>query len=628
MAKTSYRPLSTEEISALKQQQCNCDDWAKLQVSSTFSVENIRNVQFSGEVRLGSFKRIFDIDGIPKSSGIYNAHLHNCDVADDVRISNVHGQVANYSIEKGAFIENIGGLATVDKSSFGNATKVAVLDETGSREIPIYEGLSSQLAYLLVFWRHEKEAIEKLFRLIDEYSERKVSNKGKVGEEAFIVNSGKIQNVVIGKKAIVDGASLLSNGTISAESIVGAGVIAHDFIFAKGSTVSNAAQVERCFVGEGTILSKQFSAIDSLFFANCQGFHGEAVSVFAAPYTVTHHKSTLLIGGLFSFFNAGSNSNQSNHMYKLGPIHYGITERGCKMASGSYIPFPSKIAAFSLISGVHKNKLDTSDFPFSYVVSTPTEGSLLIPAVNLRSVGTFRDAKKWAQRDTRKNPKIDSISFELFNPYIAQKILRAKQTLENCSFENDFFEDKIKGVKIRKSAVSRALELYQMALDVYFGEVLLKRLNDSKSIENNAKISATDWIDIGGLLLPKREIEKLFEKIKSQAISLSEIGVSFSSFEKQYPDWEWSYVSKFVEGKTFDILDKYIQASEKLLSLIKDDAAKEYATNMQACYGIDHSEDVRFVEFNQIRASVEENQFIQSLSIEIQAKIELATRYK
>ena len=58
---------------------------------------------------------------------------------------------------------------------------------------------------------------------------------------------------------------------------------------------------------------------------------------FAGPYKVTHHKSTLLIAGMFSFMNAGSGSNQSNHMYKLGPIHQGTLERGAKTTSDSYI---------------------------------------------------------------------------------------------------------------------------------------------------------------------------------------------------------------------------------------------------------------------------------------------------
>ena len=94
------------------------------------------------------------------------------------------------------------------------------------------------------------------------------------------------------------------------------------------------------FVGQGVQLGKQFSSENSLFFANCEGFHGEACSIFAGPYTVTHHKSTLLIAGIYSFYNAGSGTNQSNHMYKLGPVHQGVLQRGSKNGSFSYMRWP------------------------------------------------------------------------------------------------------------------------------------------------------------------------------------------------------------------------------------------------------------------------------------------------
>lgn len=84
------------------------------------------------------------------------------------------------------------------------------------------------------------------------------------------------------------------------------------------------------------------------------------------------HKSSLLIAGMFSFLNAGSGSNQSNHLYKLGPIHQGIVERGSKTTSDSYILWPAKIGAFSLIMGRHVNHPDTSDLPFSYLIEKIT----------------------------------------------------------------------------------------------------------------------------------------------------------------------------------------------------------------------------------------------------------------
>ena len=69
-------------------------------------------------------------------------------------------------------------------------------------------------------------------------------------------------------------------------------------------------------------MDKHYSAEHSVFFANSQGFNGEACSIFAGPYTVTHHKSTLLIAGMFSFMNAGSGSNQSNHMYNTSKSYW------------------------------------------------------------------------------------------------------------------------------------------------------------------------------------------------------------------------------------------------------------------------------------------------------------------
>ena len=106
-------------------------------------------------------------------------------------------------------------------------------------------------------------------------------------------------------------------------------------------------------MGQACHLGHTYSASDSLFFSNCQEENGEACAIFAGPFTVTHHKSTLLIAGMFSFMNAGSGSNQSNHMYKLGPIHQGALERGAKTTSDSYILWPARIGAFSLVMGRH-----------------------------------------------------------------------------------------------------------------------------------------------------------------------------------------------------------------------------------------------------------------------------------
>lgn len=103
------------------------------------------------------------------------------------------------------------------------------------------------------------------------------------------------------------------NGTVNsnrfAPTKLGSGVKCTDFIVASGVEIGDSTLVDKCFVGQGCIFDKHYSAGESLFFSNCRGMHGEACAIFAGPYTVTHHKSTLLIAGMFSFLNAGSGSN-------------------------------------------------------------------------------------------------------------------------------------------------------------------------------------------------------------------------------------------------------------------------------------------------------------------------------
>jgi NDP-sugar pyrophosphorylase family protein len=261
----------------------------------------------------------------------------------------------------------------------------------------IYDGLSAQTAYVMALYRHRPELISSLRDMIGSYVAGVSSSTGTIGADVTIVDSGYIKNVKVGDSCKIEGASRLKNGSInsnaSAPVHVGVGVIGDDFIISSGSSVEDGVTFSRCFIGQACRLGHNYSATDSLFFANCQGENGEACSIFAGPFTVTHHKSTLLIAGMFSFMNAGSGSNQSNHMYKLGPIHQGIMERGAKTASDSYILWPAKVGAFSLVMGRHVSHQDTSDLPFSYLIEQQNV-SYIMPGANLKSVGTIRDARK------------------------------------------------------------------------------------------------------------------------------------------------------------------------------------------------------------------------------------------
>jgi len=292
---TNYRALIDKEIATLTVFGCSAENWKEVQVTEDFSPTFISNVHFSGSVFLGSYQKVFELSGgLKKHSGIYNCILHNCIIENDVFIDQIHNYIANYRIKEGTYIENVNLLMVEGQSAFGNGVKVPVMNEGGGREIPIFDYLSAPLAYILTLYRHRPTVIQNLQKMIDNYAKTLQSETGTIGRNVRIVNCGSIKNVRIGDFATLEGASLLENGSINSNElapvVIGSGVKCNDFIISSGVTITDSTLVSRCFVGQGCIMGKHYSALDSLFFSNCQGMHGEATAIFAGPYTVSHHK--------------------------------------------------------------------------------------------------------------------------------------------------------------------------------------------------------------------------------------------------------------------------------------------------------------------------------------------------
>ncbi len=430
----TYRPLTEQEITILTQQSCSVDggDWNQIQVSSGFQAEFVQDVQFGGQVELGALGQT---DSAGRAAALRHARIVNCRLGDQVRVENVGVAIDGYDIGDGAVIENVGTLQTRPDARFGNGVEVEVLNEGGGREVMLFDQLSSQFAHMLCLYRYEPALIECLQRMAAESARKTWTERGRIGAGATIQSVVEIIDVHIGPGAEVVGAQSLVNGTIlsqrGAATRIGVGVQAHDFIIAEGARVDGAAMLAKSFVGQGTRVGRQFSAEGTLLFANCEAFHGEACSVFAGPYTVTHHKSSLLIAGMFSFYNAGSGTNQSNHMYKLGPLHEGRLERGSKTGSFSYMMWPCRVGPFSVVLGKHTRAFDTGDFPFSHIEAMPDGRCSLIPGFNLTTVGTVRDGAKWPQRDRRTGSKRDRLVFDVLSPYTVGRMLSGIAILQD-----------------------------------------------------------------------------------------------------------------------------------------------------------------------------------------------------
>ena len=648
---TNYRNLTEKEIATLTVYGCSAESWSEVQVAQTFSPAFISNVHFSGKVSLGIYQKVFELPGgVKKHSGIYNCLLHNCIIGDDVYIDRILNYIANYNIGNGSYIENVNLLVVDGLSSFGNGVKVPVMNEGGGREIPIFDYLSAPLAYILTLYRHRPQMIENIQKLIDSYALAIQSNTGTIGENVRIVNCGSIRNVRIGNFAVIEGASLLENGSINSNEqapiLVGSGVKCNDFIISSGVSITDSTLVSRCFVGQGCIMGKHYSALDSLFFSNCQGMHGEATAIFAGPYTVSHHKSSLLIAGMFSFLNAGSGSNQSNHMYKLGPIHQGIAERGAKTTSDSYLLWPAKIGAFTLVMGRHTKHSDTSDLPFSYLIENATD-SYLVPGVNLRSVGTIRDAQKWPKRDNRKDKrKLDPINFNLLSPYTIQKMIKGVEvlkTIQQISGETtDIYS--YQNCNIKNSSLLKGIDLYNIAIYKFLGNSLINRLKETEfqtieqvqlQLKPDTNKGLGEWTDLSGLIAPKSEIEKLLLKIENEPTTLDDIQGSFEEMHQEYYKYEWTWACKKLEqywGKSIeevtyedlvDMVELWKSSVVKLDHLIYNDAKKEFDLNSKTGFGVDGNEEQKHKDFESVRGSFESNPFVLEVINHIKIKTEL-----
>ena len=647
-----YRALTEVEIIRLESQNCKADNWKNVQVAIDFKTDFIHHVRFSGNVCLGVFSEEFLLaGGITKHSGLSYVTLHNVTVGDNCCIEYIKNYIANYIIGEHTLIANVDMLLVDGKTAFGNGTEVSVLNETGGREVMIYDRLSAHQAYIMALYRHRPALIGQMKKIVSAYADSVTSETGTIGNDVVIMNSGSIKNVRIGDCCRIEGAGRLNNGSINSNALdpvhIGYGVVCDDFIISSGSHVDDGTMITRCFVGQACKMGHNYSASDSLFFSNCQEENGEACAIFAGPFTVTHHKSTLLIAGMFSFMNAGSGSNQSNHMYKLGPIHQGVVERGAKTTSDSYILWPARIGAFSLVMGRHVNHPDTSDLPFSYLIEDKST-TYLAPGVNLCSVGTIRDAQKWPKRDLRKDTdRLDQINYNLLSPYTIQKMMKGRtilKELERVSGETSE-QYSYQSAKIKRTALRKGIALYETAIHKFLGNSVIKRLENIRfgsdeeireRLRPDVPIGEGEWIDASGLIAPKSEVERLMRDIETGELrEVEQIHRRFVEMHANYYvyEWTWAYRKMLdfygLHAETItakDIVSIVRCWKEAVIGLDKriyEDAKKEFSLSSMTGFGADGSKKEQKSDFEQVRGVFERNPFVMEVLRHIEVKTEL-----
>ena len=590
------RQLTDEEIRVLEDRNCWAEDWTNVHVSDDFKPNYMHRVMLYGEISIGDFDKNIEVSrGFLKHSGINNATLRNVNIGDNCLIENIGGFINNYTIGDDCYISNVSAMETTDGATYGEGNLISVLNEVGDGNVILFSDLNSQFAAFMAKHFGDKPLKDAIRRLINEEIARKRHDQAYIGNHVKIVNTKEITNTVVYDDCEINGAARLSDCTIlssPASSVyIGTGVICENSIISEGSSIINSVKIQDCFVGEACQISNGFTASSSVFFANSYMSNGEACAAFCGPFTASHHKSSLLIGGQFSFYNAGSATNFSNHAYKMGPMHYGILERGTKTASGAYVLMPAYIGTFSVCFGKLMYHPDTRNLPFSYLIAYG-DTMYLSPGRNITTVGLYRDIRKWPKRDVRPVGSQKSIvNFDWLSPFSVGEILEGKRILEkllDASGEN-VTTYTYHNYVINASSLNKGIKYYDIALRIYMGAVLKRVIKKCGTVEPpTTTIGLGKWNDLSGLLLPESEDMRLINDIKSGEIeTIQEVTDRFKEINCNYREyqWAWTYqmildyyhLSEITDADIERIREDYVRARRAWIAEIRKDAEKEYA---------------------------------------------------
>lgn len=591
-----YRELTEEEIRILEERSCWAEEWANIHVAEGFKPNYMHRVMLYGEVYIGAFDDTIEVSrDFFKHSGINNATLRNVTIGDNSLVENIGNYINNYTIGDRCYISNVCTLETSEGATYGEGNLVSVLNEVGDGNVVLFRDLNSQLAAFMVQHFHDKPLKEAIRRLIKEEINLHAPEQGWIGNNVKIVNTKEISNTVIFDECEINGASRLSDCTIlssnNASVYIGTGVICENSIISYGSSIINSVKMQDCFVGEACQISNGFTASASVFFANSYMSNGEACAAFCGPFTASHHKSSLLIGGMFSFYNAGSATNFSNHAYKMGPMHYGTLQRGCKTASGAYLLMPANIGTFSVCFGKLMYHPDTSSLPFSYLKAY-SDIMYLSPGRNITTVGLYRDIRKWPKRDLRPQGTLKSIvNFDWLSPYSVGEIIEGKKILEKLqdASGNEVALYNYYNYVIKSNSLQKGIENYDMALRIYMGAVLKRmRKRDANLTPPSSTVGTGQWTDLSGLLLPVSEEERLIEDIKNGNLeSIQDVLQRFEDINEHYRDYQWAWTYQLIldyyhlntitPQDADRIREDYIHARRTWIAAIRKDAEKEFA---------------------------------------------------
>ncbi|MFW6214553.1 MAG: DUF4954 family protein [Alkalispirochaetaceae bacterium] len=583
-AREGRRTLTSREIETLETSGCRAEEWARITVADPFDATLISNVSFRGEVRLSTLEAgSYNSDGLELPVGISESLLVSCTIGANPAIHRVT-YLGDTVLGDRVVLLNLGEAAghgadrregREESAPPGGRRRAAVMNESGSREIALFDEMLPADAYLWARYRDD----QRLLRRLEEMTVDLDPTEGcRLADDTVVRQTGVLRSVRTGPGCRIVGADRLEDlfldSSLEEPTLVGSGVELVAGVCGPGCRIDSGARARRFLLGGRVTLELGARLVDSVVGDNSTVACGEVRHSLLFPAHEQHHNSSFLVATLIggqSNIAAGATIG-SNHNSRApdGELQAG---RGFWPGLSTSFKHSSRFASFVLLSkGDYPAELDIP-FPFA-LVSRSADGSGLeiLPAFwwlyNMYALA--RNDWKFAHRDRRLHPR-QHIEFSALAPDTVEEIIRARALLEEwtgrCEAAAQIAsveEMRRRGAEILRSGAPlagsvemegveksrrpavvlkprQAYQAYREMLVHYAGIHLtsrgsLERPGESQEPWRVAPLErVTAWENLGGQIVPAAEVDRLRGEIGSGVITgWSEVHHRYDELHRRY----------------------------------------------------------------------------------------------
>lgn len=648
-----YRKLNTREIDILVNNRNTSDDWQKLLVSGNFDANLIRNCKFFGLVRIGELQPFYqEFHNLRMPVGIYNSTITSCDLGNNVCIDNVN-YMSHYIIGDNVMLVNINELATTAHAKFGNGilkegedekirVKIEVCNENGGRAIIPFDGMLAGDAHLWSKYRDDEAMLSQLKLLTEKRFDSRRGYYGTIGERTVIKNCRIIKDAKIGSDTYIKGANKLKNITINSDaerhSQIGEGCELVNGIVGYGCRIFYGVKAVRFIVASHSQLKYGARLINSYMGNNSTISCCEVLNSLIFPAHEQHHNNSFLCASLLmgqSNIAAGATIG-SNHNSRSadGEIQ---ANRGFWPGLCVSLKHNSKFASFTMLAkGDYPYELNIP-VPFALVSQDISRDRLVVMPGYWFMYNMYaleRNSRKYKERDKRTF-KYQHIEFDYLAPDTINEIFDSLQLLTKLKPDKQDqatvtgWENSARPVQIIK--VRRSISVFQDLINLYAAEMLLYHvirhdIRDFKSLKKtlSAESKRDEWLNIGGQLMMKPEVEKLRSRIRRGKISdWQEIHDFYGEQGKNYEKDRLCHAyasflelnkirhSQFSEKHFIRLMEDLIRIREWMAEGIVNSRTKDYTNPFRKMV---YENDK---EMNMVLGKLNDNSFLKEQEIEM-----------